>query len=283
MVKISVNLDRREKLRRLHTTTHIVNFCARQVLGNHVWQNGSNLKPEFGTLDITHYENLTREQINEIEKLANKVVFENKKVQIEELDRSEAEKKHGYILYQGGAIPMKRLRVIHVMDNDIEACGGIHMEETGGIGLIKLVESQKIQDGVVRLKYVVNEFALDEINKKQEILDGLREVFSVDEASILKSGSKFFNDWKEQKKEIDNLKNMIKSTYVSMGQERDISELLIGEDFDMGFMMELFQEIKKSKSSFKLESNEFIITTNDFKVENFKKEIDKKEFKIYIK
>ena len=50
MVKIKVDIENREKLKRLHTATHIINFCAKKVLGNHVWQNGSNLKAEIGTL-----------------------------------------------------------------------------------------------------------------------------------------------------------------------------------------------------------------------------------------
>ena len=98
MVEIQVDMKRREQLRRLHTATHIVNFCAREVLGNHVWQNGSNLKPEEGSLDITHYDQLTQDQISTIEEMVNTVIFENKKVTIEELDRGEAEKKYGFIL-----------------------------------------------------------------------------------------------------------------------------------------------------------------------------------------
>ena len=120
MVKIKVDLENREKLKRLHTATHIVNFCAREVLGNHVWQNGSNLRPEFGTLDITHYNNLTLDEIFEIERLANETIFANKKVTVEEMDRSDAEAKYGFGLYQGGAIPMKVLRVISVLDSDIK-------------------------------------------------------------------------------------------------------------------------------------------------------------------
>ena len=116
MVKIKVDLEHREHLRRLHTATHIINFCAREVLGNHVWQNGSNLKKEVGTLDITHYDNLTESEIFKIETLANETVFENKKVTIDELPRSEAEKKYGYTLYQGGAIPMKTLKSVVSME-----------------------------------------------------------------------------------------------------------------------------------------------------------------------
>jgi len=283
MVKIKVDLEHREDLRRLHTATHIVNFCARKILGNHVWQNGSNLKKEFGTLDITHYENLTLEEVFEIEKLANKTVFENKKVTIEELNRAEAEKKYGYILYQGGAIPMKKLRVINVLDSDVEACGGIHMESTGGIGLIKIVDSQKIQDGVIRLKYVVREFAEEYIFENQKIISKLKNFYGVDDKNIEKTSLKFFEEWKNQKKEIDSLNKLMLSVFFEFFSKSKEQEFDIKIDLNMGALIELFSMLLKLKKRLKLSSSKFIIATTNFNVKDFKKEIKKYEYNIYIK
>ena len=282
MVEIQVDMKRREQLRRLHTATHIVNFCARKVLGNHVWQNGSNLKPEEGSLDITHYDQLTQDQISTIEEMVNTVIFENKKVTIEELDRGEAEKKYGFILYQGGAIPMKTLRVIHVMDNDIEACGGLHMESTGGIGFLKITESQKIQDGVIRLKYVVREFAQKYIEEKQAIIEEIKQVFSVPENQLVKTSEKFFNEWKEQKKTIESLQKSLKDGFISQIESTSKNEFTIDLDADMGFLMEIFTKVFTNKDSFKLISKKFIIATEGVVVESAKKSIPKGKFSIYV-
>lgn len=282
MVKIKIDMENREKLKRLHTATHIVNFSCKKVLGNHVWQNGSNLKAEAGTLDITHYENLTLEEIFEIEREANRIVFANKNVVIEEMDRTKAEKKYGFTLYQGGAIPMKVLRVIKIEDNDIEACGGLHMETTGGIGLIKIKETQKIQDGVVRLKFVVNEFALEVIEEKQKTLNEIEEVFSVEEKSLVSTSAKFFKEWKEQKKEIDKLKLKLKTGFLKEIETSKQDEFDLQADYDMGFLMEVFTQSLNFKKSFKLISENFIIATNDVKVNDFKKEIKKGKFNIYV-
>ena len=281
MVKIKIDMENREKLRRLHTATHIINFSARQILGNHIWQNGSNLKPSEGSLDITHFQNLSRKQIFEIEKLANKTVFENKKVTIEELDRAVAEQKYGYILYQGGVIPRKKLRIVKVLDSDIEACGGIHMEETGGIGLIKITETSKIQDGVVRLKYVVRNFALDEINKENEILDELSNLYGVSYNDITKTSNKFFNEWKDQKKEIDKLKEKIEIVYTSLIKDSKENEFKFDDDLDMKTLTNIYTN--SNKKSLKIEAEKFIIASNEIKIENTKKEINKGDFKIYIK
>jgi len=282
MVKIKIDLGQREKLKRLHTATHIINFSLREILGNHVWQNGSNLKTEIGSLDVTHYENLTIDEIQKVEKLANKVIFENRKVTIEELDRAEAEKKYGFILYQGGAIPQKTLRVVKVFDNDIEACGGLHMESTGGIGMVKIVDTQKIQDGVVRVKFVVNEYALDFVASQQKILKEVEQVFSVDETSVVKTSEKFFNEWKKLGKQVDKLKDELKMVYLESIKNSKENEFKLNGDFDMGFLMDIFNKAIIDKTSFKLVSDKFIVATPDAEVKNFKKEIDKKKFKIYV-
>ncbi len=281
MVKISVDLENREKLRRLHTATHVVNHCARQVLGNHVWQNGSNLKPEFGTLDITHFNNLTLSEIYEIEKLANRTVFENKKVKVDELSRDKAEEKYGFTLYQGGAIPMKTLRVISVEDSDIEACGGIHMETTGGIGLIKIIETSKIQDGVVRLKYVVNEFALDAIYKNEVLLKDSCDIFSVDKSSIVRTSEKFFNDWKKQNKEIENLKKELGELRIASIETSNENEFEV-LDMDMGSAMQIYTKVMGAKPKLVLKSLKFVIAPVGHKVDGSKKELNKGKFSVFI-
>ena len=282
MVKIKIDMENREKLKRLHTATHIINFCSREVLGNHVWQNGSNLKANIGTLDITHYKNLSLDEVFKIERLANKIVFENKNVFVEELNRTKAEKKYGFTLYQGGAIPMKTLRVIKIEGSDIEACGGLHMESTGGIGLIKLKETQKIQDGVVRLKFVVNDYALELIEEKQEVLSEVGDIFSVEEKSVISASNKFFKEWKEQRKEIERFKLKLKKGFLNEIKSSKKIEFDLCGDYEMGFLMEIFTQSFKDKKSFKLVSDKFVIATSDVKVKDFKKEIKKGKFNIYV-
>ena len=123
---MKINKERRDIVRKLHTTTHIVNYCARKVLGNHIWQNGSNIRDSFATLDITHYDNLKFEEMQQIENMANQIVFSGKKVVINELSREVAENKYGFNIYQGGAIPMKKIRIVEYItqDTSIQTAGG---------------------------------------------------------------------------------------------------------------------------------------------------------------
>ena len=281
MAKVKVDMTRREQLRRLHTATHILNHSARKVLGNHVWQNGSHLKPEEGTLDITHYDNLTRGEIEEIEKLVNETIFENKKVFVEELERTEAEQKYGFRVYKGGAIPMKSLRIIHVEDSDTEACGGLHMLSTGGIGLFKLIDAQKIQDGVIRLRYVVREFALDFIHNQERDLESASDVFSVQSSQLVNACDKFFNEWKAKKKEVENLTDFLSDVLVDKALTSQESELRV-PSLDMGVLMNIFNSVVKEKASFKLVSEKVVLATEDFEVEGYKKKVPKKGYNMFI-
>ena len=167
LVLCKVNKERRERLTKMHTATHVINGAARRVLGNHVWQAGAEKKYSKAHLDITHYENLSEEQRKEIEELSNKVVMENREVIKQLMTRKEAEEKYGFRIYQGGAVPATEIRIVEIKDWDIEACGGTHVNSTNEIERIKVLRSKKIQDGVVRIEFVAGEKAINEAEEKE--------------------------------------------------------------------------------------------------------------------
>jgi len=109
-VKGHIDKERRLQLMRHHTAAHLINGCARNLFGNHVWQAGAHKAVEEARLDITHFENLSVEQRDRLERDVNKVVLEDLKINIGFMQRDVAEKLHGYRLYQGGAVPGK---IIH--------------------------------------------------------------------------------------------------------------------------------------------------------------------------
>lgn len=162
--------ERRAALMRHHTATHIINGAARSVLGPWVWQHSAFKDEEKARLDITHHSSLTREQVEEIERLANRVVQRNIPVEIQMLPRSTAEKLYGFRLYQGGAVPNRVLRVVKIGDFDVEACGGTHCSSTGEVGLIKILRTERIQDGVVRIEFVAGPSAIKHIQEQARII-----------------------------------------------------------------------------------------------------------------
>ena len=124
----------------------------------------------MGRLDITHFAHLTREKVVEIERVANEIVRMNLPVTITWFPRSVAEQKYGFRLNQGGAAPVKELRCRKLEGFDVEACGGTHVKTTGEVGLIKIIKSERVQDGVERLEYVAGEVAVNYVEKQESIL-----------------------------------------------------------------------------------------------------------------
>jgi alanyl-tRNA synthetase len=82
-----------------------------------------------------------------------------------EMDRNEAERRYGFQLYQGGEVPSAAIRVVEIPRWDAEACGGLHAENTEGVGLIKIIRTERIQDGVERLVFAAGPAALQYIQQ----------------------------------------------------------------------------------------------------------------------
>ena len=153
-VQCKVDSKRRDGITKHHTSTHILNSSARNILGSWVWQTSAFKEVDHARLDITHHSALTEEQVKKIEELANTIVQKDMSVSIENFDRGTAEQKYGFRIYQGGVVPVKSVRIVSIEDFDIEACGGTHVKKTKEIDLIKITRTKRIQDGVVRLEFV---------------------------------------------------------------------------------------------------------------------------------
>jgi alanyl-tRNA synthetase len=195
-----IDWNRRYEIMRHHLAVHIVNGAARHVLGDHIWQAGSDVKENKARLDITHFESLDWDALREIERLANEIVLENVKVEKNLMNKDEAEKRYGFRLYQGGAVPGSTLRVKNIPGFDVEACGGTHVNTTGECGYIKIVNSKTIQDGVIRLEFVVGKSALKEIQRVDKYLKDSSEVFRVPPDKLSKTCLRFFEEWKKYRK-----------------------------------------------------------------------------------
>jgi len=223
IVKGVINWDRRYALMKAHTATHIVNGAARRVLGQHVWQFGTQKGVESSRLDITHYRRLSRDEVQKIEALANEAVFRGIPVETMWLPRSEAESQYGFRLYQGGAVPGKEIRVVKVGDWDVEACAGTHVRNTGEIGFIKIIRSERIQDGVERLVYAVGIQALRAVQKSEELLWRVSEILNAPLEKLDKTAERLVKELKEVKAERKKLvEKLAKQAVVGVGAEKGV-------------------------------------------------------------
>ncbi len=162
---------RRYRLMRHHTAVHVLLGTLRRILGEHVWQAGAEKTPEKARLDVTHYEVPSREMLRKIEEEVNRVVLEARPVRTRIMDRYEAEAKYGFRLYQGGVPLTPKIRVVEVEGVDVEACFGTHVSNTAEIGAVKIVNVEKIQDGVIRFEIVAGTEVARYASELEETLD----------------------------------------------------------------------------------------------------------------
>lgn len=192
-----IDWNKRYSLMKNHTATHVIGGAARRVLGQHVWQYGTQKGIESSRLDISHYKRLTLEELQKIETLANEAVLRNILVDISWMPRNEAESQYGFRLYQGGAIPGKEIRVVKVGDWDVEACAGTHLKSTSEIGFIKIVHSERVQDGVERLEYSIGIPAVRAVQANERLLVKVSETLNAPLEKLDQTADKMVRELKE--------------------------------------------------------------------------------------
>jgi alanyl-tRNA synthetase len=202
IVKIEIDKLWRKQLSQHHTATHIVNAAARNILGSHINQAGAKKTMKNSHLDITHYEQIPRNKLLEIEKKSNEIVEKSLDLNLSFIPRSEAEKKYGMSIYQGGAVPGKNLRIVEIPGVDVEACGGTHLNNTSETGYIHITKSQKIQDGIVRLTFVAGDATNKLKQKHKKILEEIKGVLKVDRKQLVSRIKELFEKWKNVKKSL---------------------------------------------------------------------------------
>ncbi|MHC1631089.1 MAG: alanine--tRNA ligase [Methanotrichaceae archaeon] len=203
-----IEMKRRLALARHHSAAHIIHDSAKKVLGSHIWQAGAQKSVDRARLDLSHYKRITYEELKQIEMEANRTVMKDIPISTNWLDRSEAEKKFGFDLYQGGVPPGKNIRVVQV-GSDIEACAGTHCTNTGMVGPIKILRTERVQDGVERIEFAAGEEAVLRSQERDDILFQTLDIFRVPPEQLPKTAARFFEEWKDLRKETSRLKEDI--------------------------------------------------------------------------
>lgn len=181
-----IDWGHRYTLMRHHTGTHVVNGALRKLLGEHIWQAGSQLALEDARFDFSHYTSVSDEQKKKIESFANELIKKNIDVKKLTLDRNTAEKTYGFRLYQGGVPPGNSIRVLDISGVDVEACGGTHLNNIGEIEKIKIIKIERVQDGVNRVVFAAGKMA-DEYQKVEkgiyeDLVDILKPFYEIKES-----------------------------------------------------------------------------------------------------
>jgi alanyl-tRNA synthetase len=168
MVELSVDGERRQRIRANHSATHLLHWALKSVLGDHVKQAGSVVHPDYLRFDYSHYQPLPPETLVEIERRVNEQVRLNEATQTEELALQKARESGAVALF--GEKYGEVVRVVQIGPQSRELCGGTHVARTGDIGLFKIVSDGGIAAGVRRIVALTGAVALDHVQEEEQQL-----------------------------------------------------------------------------------------------------------------
>lgn len=152
-VTAEVDSVRRWDIMRNHSATHFLHKALRTVLGQHVQQSGSYVGPDRLRFDFSHFEKVSGEQLDEIEKLVNEKLRENLPLSHHRDTPFDEAKNMGALMFFGDKYGDK-VNVVQFGDYTMEFCGGTHVKNSSQIGLLKIVSESSIASGVRRIEAV---------------------------------------------------------------------------------------------------------------------------------
>ncbi len=203
----SIDVERRAAIRRNHTATHVLHWALREVLGDHVKQQGSRVDPERLRFDFAHFAAVTPEELARIEELANAEVLANEPVRHFETSMDEA-RELGAIAFFGDKYG-ERVRVLEAGSKSIELCGGTHVTATGDIGLVKIVSEGSIGSNIRRLEAITGFEPLHRMRAEEATLHRAAELVGVADDDLLMGIEKRLAEAKALRDELKTLRRQL--------------------------------------------------------------------------
>jgi len=204
-VVLTVHRQRRLDTARNHTATHLLHRALRKVLGEHAQQKGSLVEPERLRFDFSHLAAVTEEELSEIETLVNEAIWSMHEVSKVVKSLDEARDMGAVALF--GEKYGDQVRVVSVGDISMELCGGTHVNNTGEIGLFKLLSEGSVGSGLRRIEAVTGRYALDYFNAVEKELKSIAAVLRVTPTDAVKRVEQLNKNLREKDKEIETLKS----------------------------------------------------------------------------
>mgnify|MGYP000333123966 FL=1 len=189
---------------RNHTAAHLLQAALRTVLGDHVEQAGQLVDEKYVRFDFTHFAALTPEEIHRVETIVNGVILSGTPVECREMPIEEAKKLGAMALFgeKYGSI----VRVVSVGDFSKEFCGGTHVDNTGKIGLFKILSESSVAAGVRRIEAVTGLNALQYLNDTLAQLGAVASALKVTSVSgLAQRAEQMTAELKEKDREIESL------------------------------------------------------------------------------
>jgi len=199
-----VDRDRRRRIERHHTSTHLLQQALREIVGDHIGQAGSFVGPDYFRFDFSHFEAVKAGDLARVEARVNEMIREDWPVNIFRLSLAAA-KAQGALAFFGEKYG-EEVRMIEVGGCSRELCGGTHVRRTGEIGLFLLLSESSVASGVRRIEAVCGDGAFSRTAGDRKILRATCESLKISPEELPARMEKMAGRIKELENEIRNLK-----------------------------------------------------------------------------
>jgi len=209
---LRVDPERRRRIARHHTATHILQAVLRRHLGEHVKQSGSLVESERLRFDFTHFQAISPKELEQIELDLNQAVAENLPVQTDRMSVTQALEAGATALFEEKY--SDEVRVVSIPELSRELCGGTHVERTGDLGLCKITGEASVAAGIRRLEAVCGPEAVKLTQEQLRELDLAAALLKGGRADLLTRLDKVLKRQKDLEKEVEALKSRLASAQV---------------------------------------------------------------------
>jgi len=244
----SVDGARRNTTIKNHTATHLVHAALRQILGDHVRQEGSLVAPDRLRFDFRHYGPMSRAEIDRIEELVNEKLWANLPVLVEEMGLDEALAR-GALAFFGDKYG-DDVRVVSVPDFSIELCGGTHTSATGEIGLFKISQETGVAAGIRRLEGLTGPGAFQHLRREEEVLRESADRLKSKPLEVPDKVDRLVDSTRALEREVQQLRAKLSGEIAEelLKRARDVSGITVvtgrAERFDQRALRELADRVK---------------------------------------
>ncbi|GAB4173385.1 MAG: alanine--tRNA ligase [Calditrichia bacterium] len=215
---------RRQQTMYNHTATHLLHAALRKVLGTHVQQSGSLVEPDRLRFDFTHFEKITNDQIDEIEKMVNEHIRADYEVEVVYTTLDKAKEMGAMALF--GEKYGDEVRVITIDGVSKELCGGTHVSRTGQIGLFRIVMEESVAAGVRRIEAVTGPVAVQLMQEEKKQVGRISKLLNVPIENLDQKIEQLLEEKRELEKK---LKDVAKKSILSSADDYLEAGELVGE------------------------------------------------------
>ena len=188
---------------RNHTATHLLHKALRMVLGDHVVQSGSLVEPGRLRFDFSHFQAVTPEELEEVERIANRAILDDLELSIAETTLEQAREDGAMALF--GEKYSGVVRMVRIGDFSLELCGGTHVRRSSQIGLIRIMSESGVGAGLRRIEAVTGEGALAYIREREKLLSAAADMLKVNPANVPEAVERALETMKSAEKRVEEM------------------------------------------------------------------------------